>query len=89
MSPQAHFIRLYSEQAQIPKKSTTDSILNANKWMRREENIYKGLLDLKPDMETMRLDDNRPKNKHLKHGANKVLVGHREASKKEGIQVPC
>ncbi|TYK25768.1 stress response protein NST1-like [Cucumis melo var. makuwa] len=71
------------EQAQIPKKSTTDSILNANKWMRREENIYKGLLDLKPDMETMRLDDNRPKNKHLKHEANKVLVGHREASKKE------
>ena len=83
MSPQAHFIRLYSEQAQIPKKSTTDSILNANKWMRREENIYKALLDLEPDMETMRLYDNQSSYKHLKHGASKVLVGHKANEKED------
>lgn len=39
-------------------------------------------------MGTMKLDDNQPKHKHLKHGAGKVLVGSEEARGNEDIQVP-
>lgn len=41
--------------------------------------------NLEPGMESMRLDDSQPRYKHLKHEADKVLVGHGETSEKEEI----
>lgn len=55
--------------------------------MKQEESIYHGLSNLEPGMGTMRLDGDQPKYKHIKDRADKVILGIRELSGKEGIKV--
>lgn len=65
-----------------------EPILEVEEWFRREENIYHGLVDLKPRVSTMGLDNDQLSYKHVKHEAGKVILGIEELSEASEIEVP-
>uniref|UniRef100_A0A9I9DH96 Uncharacterized protein n=1 Tax=Cucumis melo TaxID=3656 RepID=A0A9I9DH96_CUCME len=56
-----------------------DSIASASKWMRKEEDIFKGLTDLDLMIENMDvLEDTQLHYKHMQHSMGKVIVRVRD-----------